>query len=438
MPAISEQNSLLESFLLSQSTIICLGIRIALLLNQVPRDVQQWLSHPSFQSLFTRPTFVYSALDMESLFVENGLQQQQSKWSTLLLPWLLLTADLLTAYTLVYVGTTLRKKQDQDEEEKILQVMPDAIRPKYKVFCQTETDDEEVYLMPRRHLPHLSGSIYLWGTLFASSTGVAMYGGILSSLTNAVCVPFMASPASGDALVPIFLIPLYLTMSQTKRFESKKQPLLISFGLMALYYYYVTFSTAQFEIPTYSTPNLGVQWYFSQQMFDRFRAYFGIMFFGIRFSLVIPLGMQFGSTDGSISSYVMELTTCYWFIYTIFQMYHPTVTDFLIGLALMLHSPRSLARMSVIPSLVVLCAIPVPLILYCLDWQMWLETGTGNANFIYFQCLAYHAFIIILFVEFCGATVRRQTALHLTKNYDDRKLVNDVPDPTDNASDGAK
>ena len=65
--------------------------------------------------------------------------------------------------------------------------------------------------------------------------------------------------------------------------------------------------------------------------------------------------------------------------------------------------------------LVALLGIPVPLLLYCLDWYMWLETGTGNANFIYFQCLAYHVFCVLLSHRLLFATVKQQMALQLTQ-----------------------
>lgn len=400
----SKNQSLLKAFLLSRSTLLCLAIRISILRNNVPSVVQDWLSHPALQSIVSRP-IVLNDVNIEALF---GGQKQLSQLASQM-PWLQLFADLLTAYALVFIGSTLRKEQDGDEEERTLQHMPDAIQPKYRVFAQTERTDDAVFLMPRRYLPLLSGGMYLWGTLLSSSTMTNQgYNGITSSLMAALMFP--GSSSTGNALVPIFLIPLYQYLSHTERFQHQKQRLLAAFLVLTLYYYYATFSTALFEIPTYSTPNLGVLWYFSQQVFDRFRPYFGIMFFGIRFALVLPLAIRFGNP-----SHLMELTTCYWFVYTIFQTVHPTVTDLAICFALMLQSPRSLARMSVIPSLIALCSLPVPLILYCLDWHMWLQSGTGNANFIYFQCLAYHAFEAMLFIEFCGATVRRHTALQLTK-----------------------
>jgi len=62
-------------------------------------------------------------------------------------------------------------------------------------------------------------------------------------------------------------------------------------------------------------------------------------------------------------------------------------------------SPRSMARMNTI-SLIATCSISVPLLLYILDYGLWLETGSGNANYIFFQCLAYNAFVVMMFLDF--------------------------------------
>jgi GPI-anchor transamidase subunit U len=81
----------------------------------------------------------------------------------------------------------------------------------------------------------------------------------------------------------------------------------------------------------------------------------------------------------------------------------------------MLMSPQSMARMNIIPlGLITSCALIVPVLLYMVLYGMWLETGNGEANFLYFQCYAYNVFIAILFIQFTGASVERDKALRLT------------------------
>jgi len=48
-------------------------------------------------------------------------------------------------------------------------------------------------------------------------------------------------------------------------------------------------------------------------------------------------------------------------------------------------------------------------------FELWLVTGSGEANFVYFQCLAYNVFLVQLTVEFTGASLRRDKALRLTE-----------------------
>lgn len=69
-------------------------------------------------------------------------------------------------------------------------------------------------------------------------------------------------------------------------------------------------------------------------------------------------------------------------------------------------------------SVIALLALPVPIILYVLDYWLWLQSGSGNANYMFFQCIAYNLFIGIITLDFVASTLKRDKALHLT----DKKL----------------
>ena len=66
-------------------------------------------------------------------------------------------------------------------------------------------------------------------------------------------------------------------------------------------------------------------------------------------------------------------------------------------------------------ALVCICAIPVPASLYLMDYWLWLSTGSGNANYMFFQCLAYNAFLGICTLDFLSSSVKRDKALRLTE-----------------------
>lgn len=104
----------------------------------------------------------------------------------------------------------------------------------------------------------------------------------------------------------------------------------------------------------------------------------------------------------------------FWFLGVLFRP-PGTLYDLNVGFCFMLLNPRSLARMLQIPSFVAVCALPIPVILYMVGYWMWLEPGNGEANYLYFQCLAYGVFVAILFLNFCSASLRREKALRLTQ-----------------------
>ena len=80
----------------------------------------------------------------------------------------------------------------------------------------------------------------------------------------------------------------------------------------------------------------------------------------------------------------------------------------------MLMNPRTIVYMNPIPTVIAICAIPIPVILYCVAYWMWLEPMNGEANFLYFQCLVYNVLIALLFLGFTAAALRRDKALRMT------------------------
>ena len=80
---------------------------------------------------------------------------------------------------------------------------------------------------------------------------------------------------------------------------------------------------------------------------------------------------------------------------------------------ILLLSPRSLARASVAFSVAVL-AIPVPLALFLVFHYMWLTTGVGNPNYLYFQCLVFNAFFAMMVLDFISACAKRDKCCRYT------------------------
>lgn len=193
-------------------------------------------------------------------------------------------------------------------------------------------------------------------------------------------------------------------------------------------------------------PSLSLLWYLNMELFERFSLYFTIMIAALPFLIVFPITLRLFrypivlvryhdcscfffwnhsyicvsfcslESDCKIFStfFFLVQTTIFWFLWTIFR---PTATlyDLTVGLCFMRFSHRSLARMSAIVSLVCICGLGIPVVLYPVLYWMWLETNSGEANFLYFQCVAYNVFVAMLFLDFCGGSLRRDKALRLTE-----------------------
>lgn len=102
-----------------------------------------------------------------------------------------------------------------------------------------------------------------------------------------------------------------------------------------------------------------------------------------------------------------------------------TLYQLLVGMCLAAMCPKSCIRMRTLLTLVSMCALPIPAILFVVTHWLWLVPGTGEANFTFFQALAYSAFAGLLTVEFTGASLRRDKALRLTEKEARSKQKND-------------
>jgi phosphatidylinositol glycan class U len=54
---------------------------------------------------------------------------------------------------------------------------------------------------------------------------------------------------------------------------------------------------------------------------------------------------------------------------------------------------------------------------------MWLDVNNGNANYIFFQCLAYNIFLAIILAQFTSASMQRDKALRIELEEGDK--IND-------------
>lgn len=68
----------------------------------------------------------------------------------------------------------------------------------------------------------------------------------------------------------------------------------------------------------------------------------------------------------------------------------------------------------------------VPVILGVVDHWMWLGPNTGNANYIFFQCLAFNVFLAIILSQFVNGSLERAKSLRLAaKEREDKSSTLD-------------
>lgn len=109
-------------------------------------------------------------------------------------------------------------------------------------------------------------------------------------------------------------------------------------------------------------------------------------------------------------------------IFGLFQPY-PTLGDPVLAACLFLCYPRTSARMRlVIP--VGMVAL-VPSFLLPTMRHLWLQAGTGNANFYYFQTVVLNVLLCVFVLQFAAALVKRRKALAVA--FEKRRVAENVP-----------
>ena len=384
----------------------------------------------------------------------------------LVLALLLLLADILMAYMIESLGRKLllaKMTVQIENEERIQKEMPNEIRPPNISIFPITQDSES--LLKVDSLPFFAARIYFWSPITAMSGGVYGCFQNLSALflmaalheffrTNSSYTTSAFFLAIASYITPhyfVYLIPLLLWMEphQYPSSSTSKKVLILSYGIWSACLQALSYSLVgpqhYWEVleASYGSgwdgigPNLSVQWYLNMQLFARFREYFSTILLGMPFIVVIPLTIRlyqyptelvcspldfqylsllFFSLIFLDLSLKMVLFLMLWCIFAPIQTLYETNFIF----CFLILCPKSLARMEKI-AFFALCSLFVPLILNIVDQWMWLETNTGNANYLFFQGLAWNVFLSIILAQFCSATLQRDKALRLTTKESKQK-----------------
>lgn len=455
---VGRQISGIASFQTSSLTKIAIGIRLALISGGLSSDLLSWVQSSAVRSIICNPeglvecaseATAFRSLIPPHRFVDAYDDGGQVHLQPLLLalletfyrvPYsfffmrftLSLVIDYAVARTLEQIATIAARRQESSWEERWHVKLPAAIRPQLAhVFDVTNPVDSSTALSSE-DLPILASLVYFCSpiTILSSScfgsfqnvTVLLVLQGVLSSFSGSPVLAGGALAAASylHARCALFVLPAILSLKSRQR---KCGSLIFSFLICTLALQilslllvgqsnYLRVFTATHGEPFLlkSVPSLSVVWYLHMEMFGRFHSYFRCLLGSIPFVLVTPLALR-------LYRYPIVMVIIFWFLSVVFSATH-TLYDWNLLFCLMLLEPRSLVRMRFLPCLVSFCAWPVPVLLYSAGYWMWLEPSNGEANYIFFQCLAYNIFIAILLVEFTGASLSRDKALRWTEKND--------------------
>jgi phosphatidylinositol glycan class U len=154
------------------------------------------------------------------------------------------------------------------------------------------------------------------------------------------------------------------------------------------------------------TPSAGLYWYLFSEMFDRFQSFFAIVLTALPYTLVAPVTYRLRRFPLAAAASLVGL----------FGLLEPspTLATFAFSAAVMACDARVLARLRFVS---VFCGVAmwVPVSLMFLDLHLWLQTGAGNANYFYFQQLAYSVFTGLIVLDWLRAAVNRLKAVSITE-----------------------
>lgn len=153
------------------------------------------------------------------------------------------------------------------------------------------------------------------------------------------------------------------------------------------------------------------------QQFDRFRPYFSFFVGILPTVFIIPLTIR-------LYRYPSVLLAAFQLIWSIFRPI-ATVHTLTLGLNFVLANPRTVVRMKD-SSLISFFALPVPISLFVTFHQMWLITGNGNPNYLFFQCFAFGLFVAVILLDVVSATVKRDKVRRMVAKdeFSERKYQN--------------
>ncbi|KAJ2689282.1 hypothetical protein GGH99_002857 [Coemansia sp. RSA 1285] len=181
-----------------------------------------------------------------------------------------------------------------------------------------------------------------------------------------------------------------------------------SFGAMHLLFvacYGAQYFTATFDFVLRVTdlqPNVGLFWYFFTEIFDEFRMFFFVVFQLTALAFAVPVSWRFRSEPLFAATMLVGIISA--------LKSYPSWGDLSLFLGLLPLFEELFKYMQYM-------FLSANLLLYGIGlapvfWHLWIEQGSGNANFFYAATLVYVFGQITLLFDLGSAMLRRELDIH--------------------------
>jgi hypothetical protein len=341
-------------FSTSRSTHIVTILRLILILlpHVLPFDTlfpSHWLYSSSLTSILIRPhqtlSHVREALAIQKLS-GGRFADAYNAYSNIRLPplvlaaitpilelpnpelWLsllLLVIDFLIAYMIEAIGrkVLLSPNPNIDEEENEQSQLPEAIRPQnahiFPIRREPCAESDPKPLLPMNSLPMLAAQLYYWSPMTAMPGGLyhcfqnlpaffllaSLYESCRQNGSYSLSSFFLAVASYMEPHHVVFLVPLISLYQQNASCTNVQVMMIVFFGIWSASLQGLSYSLVgpakywDVVSATYGcgwrnlSPSLSLQWYFTMQLFSRFREYFGAILTGLPYLVVPPLAIRF-------------------------------------------------------------------------------------------------------------------------------------------------
>ncbi|KAI9619457.1 hypothetical protein H4Q26_014219 [Puccinia striiformis f. sp. tritici PST-130] len=212
---------------------------------------------------------------------------------------------------------------------------------------------------------------------------------------------FSLSIGTHLSVYPVLLVPSCIGIILDRRGSAQQSPSHWDFMLDTFYHLVFTpFSVlfTQLDVNKYLRPNVGLHWYFSIEMFDHFRLFFNVVFQIHLLIYILPMMIKF--KNEKVFGFLVMTG-----IISTFKSY-PSIGDTSFSNTLLLLLYPELISYLRHPLLTIslyfygLCLLPA-------FHHLWMNLGSGNANFYYASTLVWAVANGLFWIDAISAILKR-------------------------------